>query len=65
MARLTPRQRAWRARIEAVLRVAAPALDVVVIGADRTRRLGVAVERTVVRVARRPRASQSSDRNPA
>lgn len=48
-----------------MLRVAAPALDVVVVGADRTRRLGVAVERTVVRVVRRPRATPSSDRNPA
>ena len=42
MATLSPTQRAWRARIEAVLRVAAPGLDLMLAAGDRLSR---AVER--------------------
>jgi hypothetical protein len=42
MAMLTANQRAWRRRIEAVLRVAAPALDLYLAAGDRLSR---AVER--------------------
>ncbi len=39
---MSPAQRAWRGRIEAVLRVSAPALDLVLAAGDRLSR---AVER--------------------
>jgi hypothetical protein len=39
---MTPAQRAWRGRIEAVLRVTAPALDLLLAAGDRLSR---AVER--------------------
>ena len=42
MATLSPTQRAWRARIEAVLRLSAPALDLMLAAGDRLSR---AVER--------------------
>jgi hypothetical protein len=42
MAQLTASQRAWRRRIEAVLRLAAPALDLYLAAGDRLSR---AVER--------------------
>jgi hypothetical protein len=42
MAQLTPAQRRWRGRIEAALRVAAPALDLMLAAGDRLAR---AVER--------------------
>jgi hypothetical protein len=42
MAMLTPSQRVWRARIESVLRIAAPALDLYLAAGDRLAR---AVER--------------------
>ena len=42
MASLTPAQRRWRARIESALRVAAPALDLMLAAGDRLSR---AVER--------------------
>lgn len=38
MAPLTPNQRAWRGRIEAVLRLAAPALDLYLAAGDRLAR---------------------------
>ncbi|MDX8152033.1 hypothetical protein SK069_10545 [Patulibacter brassicae] len=55
MARLSPRQRAWRGRLETVLRVAAPALDLVVGSAERIDRAG----RTAGRALSRQRASRS------
>ncbi len=42
MAPLSPTQRAWRARIESLLRIAAPALDLYLAAGDRLSR---AVER--------------------
>ena len=42
MATLSPSQRAWRARIEAALQLAAPALDLLLLAGDRLSR---AVER--------------------
>ena len=42
MATLSPAQRVWRARIEALLRLSAPALDLVLAAGDRVSR---AVER--------------------
>jgi hypothetical protein len=42
MATLSPSQRAWRARIEAALRIAAPGLDLMLAAGDRLSR---AVER--------------------
>ena len=39
MAPPTPRQLAWRGRIEAVLRVAEPALDLLLLAGDRVSRL--------------------------
>ena len=42
MATLSPSQRAWRARIEATLRITAPALDLLLAAGDRLSR---AVER--------------------
>ena len=42
MATLTPAQRRWRARIEAMLRLSAPALDLMLAAGDRLSR---AVER--------------------
>ena len=42
MASITPTQRQWRARIETVLRLAAPALDLYLAAGDRLSR---AVER--------------------
>ena len=38
MASLTPTQRRWRARIEAVLSVSAPALDLLLAAGDRLSR---------------------------
>ena len=42
MATLSPRERAWRARVETVLRISAPALDLLLAAGDRLSR---AVER--------------------
>jgi hypothetical protein len=42
MATMTPAQRRWRSRIETVLRISAPALDVLLAAGDRLSR---AVER--------------------
>lgn len=39
MAHLTPSQMVWRERIEAVLRLAAPALDLVLAAGDRLSRV--------------------------
>ena len=38
MAQLTPTQRAWRGRIGSVLRIAAPALDLILLAGDRLAR---------------------------
>ena len=39
MATLSPAQRSWRARIESVLRVSAPALDLFLAAGDRLSRI--------------------------
>lgn len=39
MATLTPAQRRWRSRIETVLRISAPALDLVLAAGDRLSRV--------------------------
>lgn len=66
VARLSPRQRAWRGRLETVLRVAGPGLDLVVGTAERVGRTGASAERWVVRrLPSRARAPRHSDRKSA
>ncbi|WP_026911005.1 hypothetical protein [Patulibacter minatonensis] len=66
MARLSPRQRAWRGRLETALRVTGPVLDVVVGTVERVGRTGASAERWIVRrVPSRDRAPRSSDRKSA
>jgi hypothetical protein len=40
MATLTPNQRAWRSRAETVIRLMAPALDLLLAAGDRMGRIG-------------------------
>jgi hypothetical protein len=66
VARLSPRQRAWRGRLEIALRVAGPGLDLLVGTVERVGRTGASAERWIVRrVPPRARAPRSSDRKSA
>lgn len=66
VARLSPRQRAWRGRLETVLRVAGPGLDLLVGTAERVGRTGAGAERWVVRrLPHRASARCHSDRKSA
>ncbi|WP_157251440.1 hypothetical protein [Patulibacter americanus] len=66
MARLSPRQRAWRGRLETALRIVSPALDLVVGTAERVGRTGASAERWIVRRAPlRGRATHPTDRKSA